>query len=70
MPAGTTIIVGGTRYTVPNYVLEVGQRFESGVGEIPIEEYDIAVPCASNGVVTITVKTPNGIGWTKDVSIH
>jgi hypothetical protein len=73
MPAGTTIDIGGTAYKVPNYVLGVGQRFGTGPGQIPIEEYDVPVACAATGATSslnIRVKTPRGIETSQSVTIR
>ncbi len=69
MPAGTKIVFSGpsiaagapTNFTVANYVVGVGQRFGNGVGQIPIEEYDIPVSCSGGGTIQVTVTTPRGI---------
>jgi len=79
MPAGTTITVTGaaivpgalTSFVVANYVLGVGQRFGTGPGEVPIEEYDIPVLCTgAPSFLTIVVTTPLGVVTTLTVAVN
>jgi protocatechuate 3,4-dioxygenase beta subunit len=79
MPAGTTITVTGaaivpgaiTTFVVANYVLGVGQRFGTGPGEVPIEEYDIPVLCTgAPSFLTIVVTTPLGVVTTLTVAVN
>ncbi len=69
MPAKTTVEFSGpsiavgatTSYTVANYVLGIGQRFGTGAGLIPIEEYDIPVVCSDAAPLQVNVTTPRGV---------
>jgi protocatechuate 3,4-dioxygenase beta subunit len=70
MPAGTTIVFTGTAiapgattsFTVPNYVIGIGQHFGTGPGDVVIDEYDIPVVCTGMGTfITVTVTTPRGV---------
>jgi hypothetical protein len=74
MPAGTTIEVAGAAapFKVPNYVLGVGQRFGTGAGQVPIEEYDVTIACASVATTapTITVTTPRKVVTSLSVPIR
>jgi hypothetical protein len=52
-------------------VLGVGQRFGTGPGEVPIEEYDIPVLCTgAPSFLTIVVTTPLGVVTTLTVAVN
>jgi hypothetical protein len=78
MPAKTTVAFAGasiapnatTSFTVPNYVIGVGQYFGTGPGQIRIEEYDVPIVCSETAPVQITVTTPRGVSTRKDAPIR
>ena len=79
MPAGTTIVFSGpaiapgsvTTFTVPNYVLGIGQHFGTGPNDVHIDEYDVPVLCTgSSSFFTIVVTTPRGIVTTQTVIVN
>jgi hypothetical protein len=78
MPARTAVAFAGssigsdakTSFTVANYLLGVGQKFGTGPGQVPIEEYDIPVSCSAGTPVQITVTTPRGIATSYSAPIR
>jgi hypothetical protein len=67
MPAETRVVVtgpGSGSFVVGNYVIGIGQQFGNAPGQVPIEVYDVSVPCASipaGNPMEITVITPRKI---------